>query len=991
MCSQLVAAGVAAGFLISAAWAGAEETAGSEGASLGPLYAQADADAAPAPEAAAEDDDRVGIEQITVTARRREEVAQDIPLAITTLGADEMEATQLVDYQDLQFNVPNLAYTKTNFSGGGSLAIRGIGRSVIAASGENSTGVHVNGVSLVAARIFEAEFFDTERLEVLRGPQGTLYGRNSSAGAVNVITRRPTDEAGGYLEAEYGDFDHTKFKGALNLPLSERLAVRLAGFWLDREGYTDNLATGNDIDDRSIWGLRFSADFQASDRTSAKLTVSLFDEDDHRSRSHKQVCNTDTADGGNPALFFLNVGCRGTEDLGEGSINGLATLGGLLNAVVWWDPAVGDFWRADTQAGCPGAAAGLSCLGYFPTVFNGQQLRTNNFSQAVNPSSLRDLSSPLDPDYQTDELVASFELGHEFERFTLTSITGWADHEVSSLQDYFWTYDPTPLGWSAANGGRGPEFDFPGTGLGGHYTGDLAFDTSDQKSDLFSQEIRLASEFEGRVNFTAGAIYTRSRGETAYGVYAGALESFYRANNNLANATDAQLAPLTGALKGAGVLPDAAPDGIAGLAALGAACAPTLTAIGQSPALCAATGLLPFVGPYDPNLTYFLAETPDLELESYAGFGEVYFDLSDDTRVTVGGRLTNDKKSVRDRSGNLFSYGDPDNDGEFGEYERRSERWTKFTGRLGIDHQLRLAIGDALVYANVSTGFKSGGFNNSGEFTPPTFDEEEITSYEVGWKSLLFDNRLQLNLTGFFYDYEGYQISKIVNRTALNENADVEIRGFELESVFRPTRALQFDFSLSWLDSEIQDFRSVDPINMTAGRPGYTMFKDVFQPVPNGQNAVMLQSDLLPCLTGASLVACASYNPIGFESDLDGNELPQAPELTVKLGGQYTFELGERYQVTLRADWYWQDETWGRIYNLGRDEIDSWSQLDAQIVFQPVDAPWSLRVWGKNLADNDDITGMYLTDPTSALFTNLFILEPRVFGASVRYEFGSND
>ena len=315
-------------------------------------------------------------------------------------------------------------------------------------------------------------------------------------------------------------------------------------------------------------------------------------------------------------------------------------------------------------------------------------------------------------------------------------------------------------------------------------------------------------------------------------MYAGGLESFYRANNNLANATDAQLVPLTGALKGAGVLPAAAPDGIAGLAALGAACAPTLAAIGQSTAFCAATGLLPFVGAYDPNLTYFLAETPDLELNSWAGFGEIYFDLSDDTRATVGGRLTNDKKSVRDRSGNLFSYGDPDNDGEFGEYDRRSERWTKFTGRLGIDHQLHLGIGDALVYANVSTGFKSGGFNNSGEFTPPTFDEEEITSYEVGWKSLLFDNRMQLNMTGFFYDYEGYQISKIVNRTALNENADVEIRGFELESVFRPTRALQLDFSLSWLDTEIQDFRSVDPINMTADGPATRCSKTWFSPYP---------------------------------------------------------------------------------------------------------------------------------------------------------------
>jgi outer membrane receptor protein involved in Fe transport len=125
----------------------------------------------------------------------------------------------------------------------------------------------------------------------------------------------------------------------------------------------------------------------------------------------------------------------------------------------------------------------------------------------------------------------------------------------------------------------------------------------------------------------------------------------------------------------------------------------------------------------------------------------------------------------------------------------------------------------------------------------------------------------------------------------------------------------------------------------------------------------------------------------GFPKKLKGRELPNAPEWSIKVGAQYTIPLAG-WELTPRVDFYWQAEMFGRFYNDKKDLIDSWEQLDASVRFAKPDGPWSFEVWAKNLQGNDDITGHYFTDPTSANFTNLFILEPRTFGGTVRYEFG---
>ena len=127
-----------------------------------------------------------GIEEVIVTARRTEESLQEVPVAVTAFSAEGIEARQIINTSDIQLNVPNVSFTNTNF-GGNSFSIRGIGRLVTAGSGEAGVSAHLNDIPVVG-NLITGEYYDMERIEVLRGPQGTLYGRNATGGVVNFIT-----------------------------------------------------------------------------------------------------------------------------------------------------------------------------------------------------------------------------------------------------------------------------------------------------------------------------------------------------------------------------------------------------------------------------------------------------------------------------------------------------------------------------------------------------------------------------------------------------------------------------------------------------------------------------------------------------------------------------------------------------------------------------------------------------------------------------------
>jgi len=126
----------------------------------------------------------------------------------------------------------------------------------------------------------------------------------------------------------------------------------------------------------------------------------------------------------------------------------------------------------------------------------------------------------------------------------------------------------------------------------------------------------------------------------------------------------------------------------------------------------------------------------------------------------------------------------------------------------------------------------------------------------------------------------------------------------------------------------------------------------------------------------------------GNQVPLEGNELQNSPELSFSFGAQYTFPLAAGYELSIRGDYYWQDDSWGRIFNRDPiDRIESWDIINAQATLTPDDGSWYLRAFVQNLADDDNVTGLYVTDPSSGLFTNVFTMEPRRYGLAFGINF----
>ena len=246
-----------------------------------PALAQDDGDAALAAPA-----DNV----IIVTAQRQAQSLQEVPIAVSAFDAEALESQQIENASDLQLTLPNVSFTKSNFTAS-SFTIRGIGDLCVGVSCDSATAIHLNSAPLFGTRLFETEYFDLERIEVLRGPQGTLFGRNATSGVVNVVTAKPDLSGfGAAAEFEYGNFNSIKAKGMVNLPIGESIGARIAGFYLKRDGYTENLTTGNDFDDRDMFAIRGSLRFEPGPDTTIDLMAYYFEEDDNRARIQKQQC-----------------------------------------------------------------------------------------------------------------------------------------------------------------------------------------------------------------------------------------------------------------------------------------------------------------------------------------------------------------------------------------------------------------------------------------------------------------------------------------------------------------------------------------------------------------------------------------------------------------------------------------------------------------------------------------------------------------------------
>ena len=227
-------------------------------------------------------DSGVIFEEVVVTATKRETTLQEIPVAVSVTSAETIDQAQILDVQDLQSVVPSLRITQLQTTADTNFVIRGFGNGANNPGIEPSVGVFIDGVYRSRSGAAMSDLPKLERVEVLRGPQSTLFGKNASAGVISVVTALPDlDAFSGSAEVIFGNFNTTVVKGEITGPLSDTVAFSLYGSYNDREGYFDNLADGSDLNGRERYGVRGQLLFVPNDNTTLRFIADFDDIDEN--------------------------------------------------------------------------------------------------------------------------------------------------------------------------------------------------------------------------------------------------------------------------------------------------------------------------------------------------------------------------------------------------------------------------------------------------------------------------------------------------------------------------------------------------------------------------------------------------------------------------------------------------------------------------------------------------------------------------------------
>lgn len=227
-------------------------------------------------------DDSIGIPDIIVTAERRSDTIQEVPLSISAVTGEDLAKSSITDTEALASTVPGLVIQRDVV---GKAVVRGIGTENFTVGGDPGVATYVDGAYIARSSTGIFDFFDVERVEVLRGPQGTLYGRNATGGVINVISRAPTDYFTARGSFTYGNYNTARAEAAVSGPLSEGVRVRLAGLYSSREGFTKNIFPGiaarglDELDSKDLWALRGRLDADLGDRVTLELIGDIYRDD----------------------------------------------------------------------------------------------------------------------------------------------------------------------------------------------------------------------------------------------------------------------------------------------------------------------------------------------------------------------------------------------------------------------------------------------------------------------------------------------------------------------------------------------------------------------------------------------------------------------------------------------------------------------------------------------------------------------------------------
>lgn len=979
---------------------------------------------------------------IIVTAQKIEESITDVPIAVTALSQAALSNQKIETGGELLRAVPNVNFSKGNFSGY-NFSIRGIGTKAVSASSDPAVAVSFNNTPLIRNRLFEQELFDVQRVEVLRGPQGTLYGRNATGGVVNILPALPTNKFEALAEIEAGNYETRRASGMINIPLFDGFAVRAAGAYTKRDGFEYNSFNKTKINGRDLWSTRVSALWEPSSSFRVSAIWQHFEEDDNRSRSSKQLCTRD--DGptkiGNTVVpeglrARFSQGCRPASLFDDAAYN-TPNAAGYPQFVIGGNISLGSMPDGTPVSLVP---AGI-----------------NPFQGVLQSRNLREIATSYDPIFRAKndlfQLNFDIEVGHGL---SFISQTAFAKDRYYSSQDYN-RYVSNPIFSDSTDPNLVGTFDFkvnaPDVSPGGYFNDPqlgrsnrfLSVDLSQSRNEQWMHEMRLQSSWSGPINFNFGGNYLKFTSKDDYYVFSNTftMVAKYFYNIDLANYFDFDNERVNVAAR---------------------PCAPKSPSDDSVDCIYVDPNPLNKINGEGHN--YFRSKN-DVKTESWSLFGETYYRINNNIKFTAGLRYTSDTKTSTPYPSQLLLGIGPNMSNQTGGkaaigYPAQPDivqKWDRFSGRAVLDWKPRLSFTDeTMVYLSFAHGYKGGGSNpprvdfdpNIVSYQPlaQTFKPEYVNAFEIGTKNVFAHGKAGLNLTGFYYDYTNYQVSQIVDRISLNENFNARTMGLELETWWRPSRNFQLNANVGYLDTRLADgSRSIDVMNRTQGNKDWVVIRPWVQ-VPSNCIAPRVAVEkilndpivqLVPDLAGFPLAAlCPSSNRLGdfdpappngqqdfaarygflynallpydpnvspiapvgstaprsgapnggrgFYADLSGNQLPNSPHITVNIGAQYSMYSGD-WKATLRGDYYRQGPSYARVYNTAYDRLRGWDNVNVALTIENSAIGMTAQFYVKNLFDNAPITDAFTNSDDTGLTTNVFTLDPRIVGLRLSKKF----
>ncbi len=781
------------------------------------------------------------LEEIVVTAQKREQGVNDVGITVNAFSGGEIREMGVVSAEGIAVLTPGLTVNETAATGVPAYTIRGVGLQDYSTSASSTVGLYFDEVSMPYTVMSRGAIFDLERVEVLKGPQGDLYGRNTTAGQINFVSAQPTEEFEAGINVSYGSYKTLDAEGFVSGGLTDSMQGRFAfRTTQSSEGWQKSLTRDDELGEQDSFAFRTLLNIDINDQASLLLNVHYTD--DQSDNKANTVYNG--LEQGKGSEFS-----RPYRPLNEYILPGGAHFG---EDIPWY--SVGDNQAADWSTSYTSAVTGKT-----------YDLRPKRDNQ------LAGMSAKLD-----------WAIGE----VTLTSITAYDNFQREETND-----------WD-----------------GGTFVDSSSINTTDL--DVFSQELRLSGD-TGEIMWVTGLYYSKDDMDEYYHYIM--ADSIYGNGSTAFNVMPFALSPI-----------------------------------------------LELDTKYSQETT------------SSAIFGHVEWSMTDKVRLTVGARYTEEERTwtgctyVADDAslagflgvafGANLSAGDcgtvdddpsspnyifsvigtPDINNAFHTYTDTINN-ENLMGKIGLDYSL---TDDWLLYATVSRGYKSGGFNGANSNATSQLEpikEERLDAFELGFKATLLDNSMQLNGAAFWYDYRDKQeqdlaVTLVGNISGLTNVPKSSISGAEFDMQWLPTDNMTIRLGAAYLQTEVKEWNAVD-------------------------------GDL-------------SKWPSVVRRDVSGIQLAQSPKWQYNGMIENRWPIANDLVIKAAMDYSFQDSTTGgpSIFRA----TDSYWLLNARVGLAAADERWAVNLWGRNITDEYYFPAAYQGGNGPYVRS---VGMPATYGVSVAYNF----